>query len=66
MALAEYEAETDVEGKTIVNDTHFRSVVELSSDFKSYLDKLHKADESTRARKKQERLDTFLTADKAN
>lgn len=66
MALAEYEAETDEEGKTIVNDTHFRSVVELSSDFKSYLDKLHGADESERAHENHERLDAFLTADKAN
>ncbi|KAH6995840.1 hypothetical protein BKA56DRAFT_539060 [Ilyonectria sp. MPI-CAGE-AT-0026] len=66
VALAEYEAETDEEGKTIVNDTHFRSVVELSSDFKSYLDKLHGADESERAHENHERLDAFLTADKAN
>lgn len=61
MALAEYDAETDEEGKTIVNDTHFRSVVELSKDFKDYLKELHRGDESIRAQRKSERLDTFST-----
>ncbi|KAH7150281.1 hypothetical protein B0J13DRAFT_549867 [Dactylonectria estremocensis] len=61
VALAEYDAETDEEGKTIVNDTHFRSVVELSKDFKDYLKELHRGDESIRAQRKSERLDTFST-----
>ncbi|KAH7134106.1 hypothetical protein EDB81DRAFT_803177 [Dactylonectria macrodidyma] len=66
VALAEYDAETDEEGKTIVNDTHFRSVVELSRDFKDYLKELHRGDESIRAQRKSERLDTFSSPHKAN
>ncbi|KAK7413764.1 hypothetical protein QQX98_007331 [Neonectria punicea] len=66
VALAEYDAEVDEEGKTIVNDTHFRSVVELSRDFKDYLKELHRGDESMRAQRKSERLDTFSTPVKGN
>lgn len=49
--------ERDVEGKILLADDHLKSVVRLSRDFKSYLDELHKADESKRARKRFDRFD---------
>ncbi|ROW17124.1 hypothetical protein VPNG_01370 [Cytospora leucostoma] len=57
VSLAEYEDERDAEGKILLTDEHLKSVVGLSKDFKSYLDELHKADESKRARKRFDRLD---------
>jgi SpoVK/Ycf46/Vps4 family AAA+-type ATPase len=60
VALAEYDAEKDEEGKTVVSDNHLRAVVELSKDFQDYLDRLHKGDESKRAERKGERLDSFV------
>jgi len=59
VALAEYDAEKDEEGKIMVTDDHLRAVVELSKDFQDYLDKLHRGDESKRAERKGERLDSF-------
>ncbi|KAM7202928.1 hypothetical protein V8F20_004175 [Naviculisporaceae sp. PSN 640] len=59
VALAEYDAEKDEEGKILVTDTHLKAVVELSRDFKDYLNQLHKGDESKRAERKYERLDGF-------
>ncbi|KAK7427064.1 hypothetical protein QQZ08_006491 [Neonectria magnoliae] len=66
VALAEYDAEVDEEGKVVVNNTHFRSVVELSRDFEDYLKESHRGDESMRAQRKSERLDTFSTPVKGN
>ena len=63
VALAEYDAEKDEEGKIVVTDTHFRSVVELSKDFKDYLRELHRGDEAKRAERFFERLDNFSTAE---
>ncbi|KAL1605010.1 hypothetical protein SLS60_004553 [Paraconiothyrium brasiliense] len=57
VALAEYEATKDSEGKIIMNDTHLRSVVEMSRDFKEYLKDLHRGDEGKRAERRFERLD---------
>lgn len=57
VSLAEYEDERDEEGKILLTDEHLRSVVGLSKDFKTYLDELHRADESKRAQKRFERLD---------
>ncbi|KPM34603.1 hypothetical protein AK830_g11966 [Neonectria ditissima] len=59
VAVAEYDGEVDEDGKTIVTDSHFRAIVELSVDFKFYLDELHQGNESTRAQRLLERLDTF-------
>ncbi|KAM0563591.1 hypothetical protein ACHAPJ_001315 [Fusarium lateritium] len=59
VSLAEYDAEKDDDGKILVNDDHFRAVIELSSDFKEYLDELHKKDEAQRAAFKHERYDDF-------
>jgi hypothetical protein len=59
VALAEYDAEQDEDGKIIVSDAHLRAVVELSSDFKKYLNMLHRADEGKRAARKYERLDDY-------
>ncbi|KAJ4355596.1 uncharacterized protein N0V89_003616 [Didymosphaeria variabile] len=57
VALAEYEATKDSEGKIIMNDSHLRSVVEMSRDFKEYLKDLHRGDEGKRAERRFERLD---------
>jgi hypothetical protein len=60
VALAEYDAVKDDEGRIVVTDNHLRAVVELSKDFQDYLDRLHKGDESKRAERKGERLDSFV------
>ncbi|KFY59939.1 hypothetical protein V496_05480 [Pseudogymnoascus sp. VKM F-4515 (FW-2607)] len=49
VALAEYDAETDDEGKILLKDTHLSSIVDLSKGFKKYLDDTHGADEDKRA-----------------
>jgi hypothetical protein len=40
-----------------MTDTHLRSVVEMSRDFKEYLKDLHRGDEGKRAERRLERLD---------
>ncbi|KAF3801312.1 hypothetical protein GCG54_00005468 [Colletotrichum gloeosporioides] len=59
VALAEYEADKDSEGRIMVKDDHLRAVVDLSKDFKHYLNDLHKRDEGKRAEQRSERLDSF-------
>ena len=53
VALAEYDAEKDEEGKILLTDKHLRAVVDLSKDFKNYLDALHVGDEAKRAERKR-------------
>lgn len=59
VALAEFDAEKDEEGKILLTDSHLRAVVELLKDFKDYLNTLHEGDEGKRAERKYERLDSF-------
>ncbi|KAI1744781.1 P-loop containing nucleoside triphosphate hydrolase protein [Xylaria scruposa] len=59
VSLAEYDSEKGDDGKIIITDEHLRAVVELSRDFKTYLNELHKGDESKRAERKYERLDSY-------
>lgn len=59
VALAEYDAEKDSEGRIMVTDNHLRAVVELSKDFKGYLNDLHRRDEGKRAEDRYERLDSY-------
>ncbi|KAI1122744.1 P-loop containing nucleoside triphosphate hydrolase protein [Nemania abortiva] len=59
VSLAEYDAKKGEDGRTIVTDEHLRAVVELSRDFKAYLNELHKGDEAKRAERKYERLDSY-------
>ncbi|KAF5500539.1 Lon protease [Colletotrichum siamense] len=59
VALAEYEADKDSEGRIKVKDDHLKAVVDLSKDFKSYLKDLHRKDEGKRAEHRHERLDSF-------
>ncbi|KAI0551808.1 P-loop containing nucleoside triphosphate hydrolase protein [Xylaria curta] len=59
VSLAEYDAEKGDDGKIIITDEHLRAVVELSRDFKAYLNELHKGDEAKRAERKYERLDSY-------
>ncbi|KAK8061853.1 P-loop containing nucleoside triphosphate hydrolase [Apiospora phragmitis] len=59
VSLAEYDAEKDAEGTILVTDQHLRAVVELSKDFKDYLQELHSGDEDKRAQGRAERLDSF-------
>lgn len=59
VSLAEYHNEKDSEGKIKLTEAHLKSVVELSKDFKEYLDELHTGDEAKRARVRKERLDDF-------
>jgi len=60
VALAEYDAGKDEEGKILITDAHLKAVVELSADFKTYLNDLHRGDELKRAERKYERLDDRL------
>ncbi|KAF9891838.1 hypothetical protein FE257_003323 [Aspergillus nanangensis] len=53
VALAEFEADKDEENKIVINDSHLRAVVQLSSDFKRYLNTLHQGNEGKRAERKQ-------------
>ncbi|KAF3023745.1 hypothetical protein E8E14_014231 [Neopestalotiopsis sp. 37M] len=59
VALAEYGSKKDAEGTILVTDDHFRSVMELSHDFKNYLHELHRRDEAKRAEIHVERLDSY-------
>ncbi|KAK7994263.1 P-loop containing nucleoside triphosphate hydrolase protein [Apiospora marii] len=60
VSLAEYDGEKDREGTILVTDRHLRAVVELSKDFKDYLQELHSADEDKRAQgRRTERLGSF-------
>ncbi|RYC59099.1 hypothetical protein CHU98_g7106 [Xylaria longipes] len=59
VSLAEYDAEKGEDGKIVITDEHLRAVVELSRDFKTYLNELHKGDEAKRAERKYERLDSY-------
>jgi hypothetical protein len=42
-----------------VTEDHFKAVIELSRDFKEYLDELHLKSEDGRAAARLERLDSF-------
>jgi hypothetical protein len=55
VALAEYEAERDEDGKIQIRDDHLMSVVELSKDFDDYLAEVHKKTEAARAQMRHER-----------
>ena len=57
MALAEYDAEKDDDGKIVVTDEHFMAVVELSKDFDDYLIQLHKKGQAARAQSRHERVE---------
>lgn len=57
VALAEYDGKKDSEGKILLTDDHLRSVVEMSRDFKNYLDDVHSASEGKRAERRYERLE---------
>ncbi|KAK8075519.1 ATPase [Apiospora hydei] len=59
VSLAEYDVKKDEEGTILVTDQHLRAVVELSKDFKDYLQELHSGDEDKRAQGRAERLDSF-------
>ncbi|KAI5926623.1 P-loop containing nucleoside triphosphate hydrolase protein [Camillea tinctor] len=59
VSLAEYDAEKGEDGRIVITDEHLRAVVELSRDFKNYLNELHKGDEAKRAERKYERLDSY-------
>ena len=56
VALAEYEAEKDEEGKILLKDVHLSSIVEMSKEFKEYLNELHQGDEEKRATRELTRL----------
>jgi len=55
VALVEYEATKDSEGKIVLTDKHLKAVVEMSRDFKNYIDNVHLGDEDKRAERRRER-----------
>lgn len=46
----------------LLTDKHLRAVIELSKDFKTYLQELHRGDESKRAARRYERHDDFAAS----
>lgn len=63
VALAEYESEKDKDGKILVKNKHLKAVVELIADFKNYMYKMHRGDESKRAAERNERYDEYDSVD---
>ncbi|KAH6695531.1 hypothetical protein F5X68DRAFT_163790 [Plectosphaerella plurivora] len=61
VSLAEYDAKPypGMEDTIQVTEDHFKAVIELSKDFKEYLDELHLKNEEGRAAARHERLDSF-------
>ncbi|KAI0099050.1 P-loop containing nucleoside triphosphate hydrolase protein [Nemania sp. FL0031] len=59
VSLAEYDAKKGEDGRIVITDEHLRAVVDLSRDFKTYLDELHQGNEAKRAERKYERLDSY-------
>jgi hypothetical protein len=59
VGLAEVDAKKGSDGKIELTDDHLRAVVEVSKEFKQYLEDLHMGDEGKRAERKYERLDDF-------
>lgn len=66
VALAEFDSQRDEENKIVLTDSHLRAVVELSRDFKQYLQDLHRGDEAKRAERKIERLDSYAAQQRQN
>lgn len=58
VALAEYQSRKDEEGTILVTDAHFRPVMELSRDFRTYMNDLHRGNLGKRAERNYERLDS--------
>ncbi|KAL9614466.1 MAG: hypothetical protein Q9167_001069 [Letrouitia subvulpina] len=59
IALADYERAIDEDGRILLKDTHVAQIVRMSSDFRDYLDVLHRGDESKRAATQRIRYDKF-------
>jgi SpoVK/Ycf46/Vps4 family AAA+-type ATPase len=55
VALAEYEDKKGRDGRVEVTDDHLRAVVELSADFKKYLNDVHRGDEDKLAERRGDR-----------
>jgi hypothetical protein len=63
VALAEYDAEKDEDGKIVLTDDHLTAVVDLSKDFDDYLSQVHKKDQAGRAAIRHERAETMHSQD---
>ena len=59
VALAEYSAQKDSEGIILLKDKHLKSVLDMSRDFKKYLDTLYRGNQGKRAARESMRLDNF-------
>ncbi|KAL9045831.1 MAG: hypothetical protein Q9214_001195 [Letrouitia sp. 1 TL-2023] len=59
VALTDFERETDEDGKILLKHMHIAQIVRMSSDFRDYLDVLHRGDESKRAATQRIRYDHF-------
>ncbi|VUC25648.1 unnamed protein product [Clonostachys rosea] len=46
VSMAEYYAEKDEDGRTLLKDDHLRAVLELSKDFNDYIRNVHKGDDN--------------------
>lgn len=59
MALAEAKNQRDKEGRVLVQPDHIRASVQMSTEFRDYLVKVHKGDLSKRASLMGTRYDAF-------
>ncbi|KAI9751017.1 MAG: hypothetical protein M1815_001462 [Lichina confinis] len=59
VTLAEFDfaSKPNKEGVVTVEEDHLQQVVNMSSNFKKYLNQIHAGDEAKRAKRRQERLD---------
>lgn len=59
VALADFENDRDDEDHILLKDTHIMQVVQMSKQFRDYLNKLHQGDEGKRAERERLRYDHF-------
>lgn len=61
VALADFENDTDEDGKIVLRERHIQQIVHMSQEFKEYLRELHRGDEAKRADRQRIRYDDFET-----
>ncbi len=59
VALADFDNETNEDGKIILRERHIQQIVHMSQEFKDYLNGLHRGDEAKRADRQRIRYDEF-------
>lgn len=55
VALADFDNETNEDGKIVLRESHIQQIVHMSQEFKDYLRELHQGDEGKRAERQRMR-----------